>query len=302
MFFFGGKGGVGKTSCASAYAISRSRGGARVLLVSTDPAHSTRDLFQCRGKREYERLEENLYLIEIDPQTESKKYLETIMENSKKVISPIILNEIKNQIKATSISPGTHESSLFEKMGEIILEKTEYDYIVFDTAPTGHTLRLMKLPHLLREWTETLIKKRRKILRLKEMKTFTKGLMEKDKVLHILEERKQKFIALESVFKDREMCIFNFVLNPEQLALKETMRALKDLDNTGIKVENLIVNKCLPQNLDRVFWKKKLEEQEGVFDILEEKKTVYQVKKCYLKPNLSPLECIDEMSEELKVI
>lgn len=302
IVFFGGKGGVGKTTCASAYAIGRAEEGKRVLLVSTDPAHSTRDIFSCgEGRGESVRIEENIDLLEIDSQHESKKYLDGVMDNCRKIVSPIILDEIKKQIKAASVSPGTHEAALFERMGEVILNSDKYEYLVFDTAPTGHTLRLIKLPELLEGWTETLIRKRRKILRLKEMKTFQRNLMEGDRVLKILTERKAKFGALREVFRDRETCIFNFVLNPEIMALRETQRALLELKEAGIKTENLIVNKCLPSGLDRGFWEKKLEEQESVISQLEGENSHIRISKFYLVPSLTPRECAQRISRELKV-
>ncbi len=302
IVFFGGKGGVGKTTCASAYAIRRAEEGRRVLLVSTDPAHSTRDIFSCGGGRgESVRVEENIDLLEIDSQHESKKYLEGVMDNCRKIVSPIILYEVKKQIKAASISPGTHEAALFERMGEVILNSDEYDYLVFDTAPTGHTLRLIKLPELLEGWTETLIRKRRKMLKLKEMKTLQNNLMEGDRVLKILTERRVKFSLLKEVFRDRKVCIFNFVLNPEIMALRETQRALVELEEAGIRTENLIVNKCLPPEVDRRFWERKLEEQERVISELERENSRIKISKFYLTPSLSPKECAQSISRELKV-
>jgi len=301
IVFFGGKGGVGKTSCASAYAMKRAEEGKRVLLVSTDPAHSTRDIFLCReGMEECVKVGENVDLLEIDSQYESKKYLDGVMANCKKIVSPIILDEIKRQIEAAAISPGTHEAALFERMGEVILNSENYEYLVFDTAPTGHTLRLIKLPELLEGWTETLIRKRRKILRLKEMKTLQKNLIEGDEVLKVLSKRKAKFGILREVFRDREACIFNFVLNPEIMALRETERALAELKEAGIRTENLIVNKCLPTGVDRGFWKKKLEEQETVISALERDNSHIKISKVYLIPSLSPRECAQNIARELE--
>ncbi len=301
IVFFGGKGGVGKTTCASAYAMEKVEEGKRVLLISTDPAHSTRDIFSDEeGRGECLRVEEGLDLLEIDAHHESQRYLKGVMDNCKKIVSPVILDEIKKQIKAATISPGTHEAALFERMGEIILKSPEYDYLVFDTAPTGHTLRLIKLPELLEGWTETLIRKRRKILRLKEMKTLHRNLVERDKVLKILSERREKFRALREIFRDRERCLFNFVLNPEIMALKETQRAITELGEAGIKTENLIVNKCLPPGLDETFWENKLMEQKKVISTLENENSHIRISKFYLHPSLSPRECAQNISQELR--
>ncbi len=300
IVFFGGKGGVGKTTCASAYALSKVRDKKKVLLVSTDPAHSTTDIFNMVTGGSEDRINQYLSLIEIDANIESKRYLEGILESSKGIVSPVILDEIRNQIEMTRISPGTHEAALFERMGEIILTSSEYDYIIFDTAPTGHTLRLIKLPYQLRNWTDKLLEKRRKIMRLKEMKTFKKGLMEEDKVIKILEKRRRRFDKLGRIFEDSSKCIFNLVLNPEYLALQETARAMTELKESGIVVENLILNKCLPLDIDRNFWKIKLEEQSGIIDILEGTREDTNLIKLYLNPNLSTWMCVEKISTEYK--
>lgn len=299
VVFFGGKGGVGKTSCASAFALGRARMDKRVLLVSTDPAHSTGDLFQCKVGKEVRYIEENLYLTEIDGEGESERYLRGILEKSKKIVSPVILGEIKKQIEAASISPGTHEAALFERMGDIITEEDDYDYIVFDTAPTGHTMRLINLPDMLEKWTETLIRRRRKLIRLKEMKSYERNLMEKDEVLNILEKRRDKFKRLGKTLSDEEVCVFNLVLNPEIMALSESQRALEGLKDAGIRVGSVIVNKCLPEGIDEGIWRKKIEEESLVLKTLE--RGDEDIIRFRMRPNLTPRECIDAMAEVFNI-
>lgn len=173
IIFFGGKGGVGKTTCSSAFAKACAASSKKTLLVSTDPAHSTSDIFEKKIGDKIVNLEENIDAIEINADAESKLYMDRVRANLKNVVSPVIIKEIDRQIDAAAISPGTEEAALFDKMTEIILGEAEkYDKIVFDTAPTGHTVRLMSLPELLGAWLKLLIQKRRKALGLMQLSEY----------------------------------------------------------------------------------------------------------------------------------
>ena len=163
FIFFGGKGGVGKTTSASAFSIFASSYGKRVLLVSTDPAHSIGDIFKIDiGPRE-KLIKENLWGIEIDPELEAKNYINRIKNSLSKTISPILMDEIKRQIDVAYLSPGAEEGATFDKFIELMnrIDEGTYDIIVFDTAPTGHTLRLLSLPEILEKWIDNLFKKKK---------------------------------------------------------------------------------------------------------------------------------------------
>jgi len=146
IIFFGGKGGVGKTSCASAYALASAKSGDKTLLVSTDTAHSLSDIFNKKLGPKEKKIEENLYCIEIDADEEAKKYIEGIKKNISESIDPNVVEEIKKQLEMAYVSPGTQENALFDKIMDLIETKIGgYKRIVFDTAPTGATLRLISL-------------------------------------------------------------------------------------------------------------------------------------------------------------
>src|SRR5262245_60728822 len=150
VLFFGGKGGVGKTTCASAMALAASQAGRRVLLVSTDPAHSTSDLFERPIGPEPISLLPNLSGLEIDGGFESTRYVTRVKEQIAGLFGPHILKEASRQIDLAASMPGAEEVALFDRMGELIRgEDTRYDLIIFDTAPTGHTLRLIQMPELM---------------------------------------------------------------------------------------------------------------------------------------------------------
>lgn len=262
IVFFGGKGGVGKTTCSASFAVSCAAKGKKTLLVSTDPAHSIADIFEKPIGDKIVNLDKNLYALEINSQKESKKYMDGVRANIKNVVSPVIVKEIKRQIDAAAVSPGTEEAALFDKMIEIVIEKnSEYDQIVFDTAPTGHTVRLMSLPELLGAWLESLIKKRKKALGLMQMAKNAgkknKEEIEKDPVIKILKTRFENMKKAREIITDNNRLRFIFVLNAEKLPIEETKKAINILDKYKIKVDSLIVNRILPENIQDEFWKNK---------------------------------------------
>lgn len=267
ILFFGGKGGVGKTSCSGAYAVSRAQMGKRVLLVSTDPAHSTSDLFEQKIGSDIVKLMDNLYSTEVNPEEESEKYIEKIRRQVRMVYSPIIVQEIEKQLDGAKISPGSHEAALFDKMVEIINESSKnYDYIIFDTAPTGHTVRLLTLPKLLESWIESLLAKRRKTLMYKEMYERDYSISDKDDIIDILQRRRK---ALLQAKDSLDQSGFVFVLNAEKLAIDETRKATELLKKYQIPIAAYVVNRILPEDMHDDFWKAKKAQEKIHLDEIE---------------------------------
>ncbi len=269
--FFGGKGGTGKTTCAAAYALSLARSGQRTLVVSTDPAHSLADALGHPLGHEISHVEDKLWGIEIDAEVEARKYISSIQEKMLHVVSGVIVDEIKKQIELAYTSPGAEEAAIFDKFIEMIRYQGEaFDSIVFDTAPTGHTLRLLSLPELLGDWIEHLIQKRAKAMDLMSMVArYDKSLRDKikeDPVITTLKERKERFELARGILTDRERCAFFFVLNPEKLAILETGRAVAMLMKSGIPVGGVVVNRVIPEEAG-VFMEKRRQAQ---FDYLEQ--------------------------------
>ena len=268
LVFFGGKGGVGKTTSSSAYAYYCAEKGEKTLLVSTDPAHSLCDIFERKIGSKIIELKENLFSLEIDPEEESQAYINNIKKNMKDIVSPVIVKEIERQLDAAAVSPGSDESAVFDKLMEIIIDyEKDYDRIVIDTAPTGHTLRLLSLPELLGGWMDRLIEKRMKAMELYEMATREdkkmKNVIERDPVLSKLNERKRKMEKAREILTDGDLVSFVFVLNPEKLPIEETKKAVGTLEKYKIYVNTLIINRILPENVEGEFWKnrKKLEDK-----------------------------------------
>ena len=241
VLFFGGKGGVGKTTCASAMALAASRLGKRVLLVSTDPAHSTSDIFERRIGPEPIEISRTLSAMEIDAGVESQQYVAGVKEHIAQLFGHAILKEANRQIDLAATMPGVDEVALFDRMGALIRgEDSRFDLIVFDTAPTGHTLRLIRMPELMESWIRALSRSRRAML----------GVDQDDKedpIMRTLNERLERLRLLRARLASGRTTGFVVVLIPERLPIEETSRAIGQLDEVGVKVGSLIVNRVLPE-------------------------------------------------------
>jgi arsenite-transporting ATPase len=259
VVFFGGKGGVGKTTCSAAFALDASRRGRRVLLVSTDPAHSTSDIFERRiGNRATELLP-SLSAIEIDAEQESARYIVQVKRDIDRIFSPSVVRQAGRQIDLAAASPGLAEVALLERMIDLIAAndapRSDYDLIVFDTAPTGHTLQLLRMPEAMSTWIQALVKHRKAMLEIDlGGEQDRAAAAAADPVLAALERRRQRLIDLRGRVQDRGHTSFVLVTIPERLAIDETARAAQLLADTGLDIGALVVNRVLPDGLSGAFY------------------------------------------------
>ncbi|QKY19324.1 TRC40/GET3/ArsA family transport-energizing ATPase [Halolamina sp. CBA1230] len=248
--FFGGKGGVGKTTVSCAYARKCADAGVDTLVVSTDPAHSVSDVFDQQFGDAPEPVDgiDGLDALEIDPDEEVTAHLDEIRNRLSDQVSASMVNEINKQLEMAHQTPGAYESALFDRFVEVMRESDPYDRVVFDTAPTGSTLRLLGLPEFLEDWVDRLMHKRRQSIDLFEKAAIgnnePRRVMEGDPVLERLQERKEFFEFAGGAL--REDAAFFLVLNPDQLSVNETARAIDDMDAEGLGVSGLIANKLTP--------------------------------------------------------
>jgi len=249
--FFGGKGGVGKTTVSSAYAHRCATAGEETLLVSTDPAHSTADVFDQEFDDDPTPVEgyDSLSVMEIDPDEAVDEHLMEIKRTMGDQVSPSIVNEIDRQIELAHRTPGAHEAALFDRFIEVMRGADAYDRVVFDTSPTGGTLRLLSLPEYLGGWIDRLLGKREESVKLFERAALGDREPRRsrvgDPIIARLRERKEKFeFAGETL---RERASFYLVMNPDQLSLRETRRAVDALREQDLAVSGLVMNRLTPE-------------------------------------------------------
>ncbi len=262
LTFFGGKGGVGKTTLAVAFATLLASRGERTLLVSTHPAHSTGDLLGAKLSGEPTQTDENLWAVEVDAEADAEAYVERIKTDARDSVSPEVLPTVDKHLELAKSSPGTEESALFDRFVDLIsLHPTSYDRIVFDTAPTGHTLRLLTLPALLSTWVEGVVRQREKVAGMERMLRNMAGSAEQgdDPILNRLRERRERFHhARHRLLEDTA---FNLVLIPERLPIEETARSMETLTANGIHIGALLVNRVLPDEAGGEFMRARLAQQ-----------------------------------------
>ncbi|BAB05514.1 ArsA family ATPase [Halalkalibacterium halodurans] len=257
IYFIGGKGGVGKSTSAASFAWRCAERGEKTLLISTDPAHNLGDLFHTEIGAKHKKITDNLFATEIDPEQETRRYIQSVKDNLRGMVKSTMLDEVNRQIDAAAATPGADEAAMFNAISSIVLdEQGTYDKLVFDTAPTGHTIRLLTLPEMMGVWIDGMVKKRKKINE-NYSNLLNDGEPVDDPIYDTLQQRKERFAAVRNVLLDPKKTGFMFVLIPERLPILETEKAVKLLAKHDLHVETLIINKILPDVADGQFLEKR---------------------------------------------
>ncbi len=284
VLFFGGKGGVGKTTIAAAFALRTASQRRRTLLVSTDPAHSTSDILQTELGPKPRPVVADCWALEIDPEQETEKYIQDVKHRITDTTAPRLMDEVERQIDIARVSPGAEEAALFERFTQIIEgAEGEFDRIVFDTAPTGHTLRLLSLPELMSVWISGLISRRKKVNALSRMWRNVAGaaagddLVGDDPVLAALEDRKGRFHRTRQVLTDSRQTAFVFVVVPERLPILETEKAIAVLGKYQVPVGAIFVNRVLPWDAAGDFMDRRRARETGYLERIGESMTAHPI-------------------------
>ena len=252
MVMFGGKGGVGKTTCASSSAIWAAEHGRNTLIISTDPAHSLGDSLGVDlppGEPKQIPGIANLTALEINPKANISEFRGlTNINPIEEMGMPDIMGGmplIDDLQELTSMNPpGIDEALALLKMLEFVETEHNYDLIIFDTAPTGHTLRFLSLPETLSGWIGKLIKMRIKFGNMfgAVKRIFTKEDKKEDNYLKILERLNNSILNARDDLTNPLKNSFIIVMIPEEMAITETGRLLNELIKNDIPVSNIVVN------------------------------------------------------------
>jgi arsenite-transporting ATPase len=244
---FGGKGGVGKTTCAAGYAVALADAGHGTLVVSTDPAHSLGDVLDTEIGREPTAVTRNLEAVEIDPASRADRYraLAEALAADMRSVGVRVPEEDLDSLFGGAM-PGADEIAALDLFGEYL---DGYDRVVFDTAPTGHTLRLLDLPDTVGTAVETAASVRSQVRRAADTARSMvfgpaayRGGDEADEGFADLRERMER---VEAVLRDPELTGFRVVFRPEALVLAETERLVGRLRAYGVPATDLVANGVL---------------------------------------------------------
>lgn len=246
LLLFGGKGGVGKTTTSTSTAVGLADAGLKVLLVSSDPAHSTSDSLGVQLGSEPSEVEgvPGLWGLELDPESRISDHIPKLTES----LGPLMGGESADINASEMVLPGLDEAMAFDELLKH-LENPGWDVIVFDTAPTGHTLRFLALPEIIEKWADKIIKMHRVTGGIRAMMF---GSKDGDKLKEELDKFRRRVLHVRRILCNPEITRFTLVTIPEKMGINETVRAHKSLAEFELPVTGCVINRMTP-DLDHEF-------------------------------------------------
>jgi arsenite-transporting ATPase len=270
LIMIGGKGGVGKTTCASAIALHFALQGKKTLIISSDPTPSLSDIFEMEiGDQETPiKNVKNLYGIEVSSEVVLKKWKDRFGPEIYEVVSSFTSVDY-DFVDYIGGAPGIEEEYMLNYILELV-ESGQYELVVWDTAPAGHTLRLLHLPQIFLKHLEAATKFYMNLYsyleKLKETVKLKKGKRSLLEIISGWEDLAEKVV---NFIRDPQKSEFIIVTIPEALGIKQTERIIKDFDEYQLKINYLIINYVI-QEADCDFHKVRKEMQENYIKILED--------------------------------
>jgi len=283
LLLFGGKGGVGKTTTSSATAVWLADAGLKVLLVSSDPAHSTSDSLDVKLGPVPVEVDgvPGLFGLEMDPEAKLSNLLPKVGEAVNNMgsggmgglgglgmmLDPSAKDEfedVKSDIKtADMILPGLDEALAFDELLRH-MENPTWDVVVFDTAPTGHTLRFLSLPELIESWSGRLLR----LMRVSGgIRSMLFGRKESDAMKDELERFRRRVLHVRRVLSDPATSSFTLVTIPERMGINETVRAHESLVEYNLPIGGCLVNRITPEFDHPFLQKRRLQELERIEEL-----------------------------------
>lgn len=286
--FFTGKGGVGKTSIACATAVGLADLGKKILLISTDPASNLQDVFGQELNGHGTDISEvpGLVVVNLDPEKAAAEYRESVISHDRGKLPESVIRNMEEQLSGSC----TVEIAAFNEFSDFITDEAkqrEYDHIIFDTAPTGHTLRMLQLPSA---WSTFISESTHGASCLGQLSG--------------LEERKGIYKQAVSTLSDEKVTSLVLVARPDLAPLKEAARSSHELNLLGIKNQILIINGVLQHSDDNDNVTRLLSERQNsaLHNIPEELKDYPMYSVPLRSYNLSNIENIRKMLSSDNII
>lgn len=234
--FFTGKGGVGKTSTACATAVSLADEGKKIMLISTDPASNLQDVFNTELNNKGIPIKDvpNLVVANFDPEEAAAEYKESVISPYRGKLPEAVLNNMEEQLSGSC----TVEIAAFNEFSSFITDEKaadEFDHIIFDTAPTGHTLRMLQLPSA---WSDFISESTHGASCLGQLSG--------------LESKKEIYKNAVANLSDTRKTTLILVSRPELSPLKEAERVSNELKEIGVKNQVLFINGVLENHDDKL--------------------------------------------------
>jgi len=268
LIMVGGKGGVGKTTCASAVALKLAMDGRRVLVISSDPTPSLSDIFEVSIGSEEVKISDRyeLYGLEISSDVVLAKWKERFGDEIYEVISSFA-NVDYDFVDYVGTAPGIEEEYMLSFIIELV-ESGKYDIVVWDTAPAGHTLRLLRLPHLFLKHMEAATKFYMNMYAyLERLKDAVRFKASKRSLLEIIGSWEALSERIVEFIRDEKLTKYLIITIPEALGVKLTERVIAEFKENMLKVENIVVNYVVKE-ADCEFHKMRKAMQQHYLDLL----------------------------------
>ncbi len=252
FLLYGGKGGVGKTTVATATGLTLAGEGFETLVVSTDPAHSLGDAVEQSIGPEPVEIREQFWAVEVDPQAGIDRYrsLFEVLAAELDDAGISLDEEDVADLFTSGVMPGSDELAAIDGLATYI-DSDRWDRVVFDTAPTGHTLRLLDLPSVMDRGMATALdlrdQLRRKVDTARTMMFGPMGRRREDDGPDEFTEMRDRMERVGDVLRDPDQTAFRVVTIPETMAVRESERLVEQLRGFDVPVTTLVVNKCIQE-------------------------------------------------------
>ena len=242
LILFTGKGGVGKSTTSAACAYHYASEGYKTLLVSSDPAHSTEDVVGVPIGAEPTYLRPNLWAMNIHADAKAKEFQEKMLTQMDSTVAKWFPGFEPEILTDWASFPGIDEVFALEEIMNLV-QGVEYDVVVFDTAPTGHTLKALTAPDAFNKFLLRILRMKARVEGIKSV-FLKKG--DTDELIRLLEEATSKIENFKSLLRNPEFVNVNLVSIPTEAGYQECLKTCNFLKGQGFEVNNIVVNHLIP--------------------------------------------------------